>query len=107
MSRALSIVLGLLTVVCAAPAWTATPAWKPEKAVEFIVPASPGGGQDRIFRSVQKIIQDSGAVGTPMSMLNKAGGGGNFAYTYLAQFPGDPHYLAIATATFVTNHLLG
>lgn len=107
MIRVLCIVLGLCGALCGAHAPAALPPWKPEKAVEFIVPASPGGGQDRIFRSLQKIIQDSGAVGTPMSLVNKAGGGGNFAYTHLAQFPGDPHYLAIATATFVTNHLLG
>lgn len=107
MLRVLCAVLECFVVFWFGPARAATPAWKPEKAVEFIVPASPGGGQDRIFRSVQKIIQDSGAVGTPMSMVNKAGGGGNFAYAYLTQFPGDPHYLAIATATFVTNHLLG
>lgn len=85
----------------------AVPAWKPEKPVEFIVPDSPGGGQDRTVRAMQKILQDNALVATPINIMNKPGGSGNIAYTYLNQFPGDGHYLAIATATMLTNHVLG
>ena len=85
----------------------AAPAWKPEKAVEFIVPGGVGGGQDRTARIIQKFMQDSGMVTTPVAVVNKPGGGGNLAYTYLNQFPGDGHYMATATATLLTNHILG
>lgn len=90
-------------------AWAAAaaPAWKPEKAVEFIVPGGAGGGQDRTARIIQKLMQDSGMVATPVSVVNKPGGGGNLAYTYLNQFAGDGHYMATATATLLTNHILG
>jgi len=81
--------------------------WKPDKPVELIVPDSPGGGQDRTVRVMQKILQDNSLVTTPINIVNKPGGNGNLAYTYLKQFNGDGHYLAIATATMLTNHVLG
>ncbi|MBI3069085.1 MAG: tripartite tricarboxylate transporter substrate binding protein [Betaproteobacteria bacterium] len=102
--------LALLLVAAAGAAvngYAAAPAWKPEKPVEFIIPGSPGGGQDRTVRIIQKFMGDSGLVATPVNIINKPGGSGNLAYTYLNQFAGDGHYLAIATATLLTNHALG
>jgi putative tricarboxylic transport membrane protein len=84
----------------------AAQAWKPEKNVELIVPGGAGGGQDRTARIMQKIMQ-GGLVPTTVSVVNRAGGGSNIAYIYLNQFTGDGHYLASATATLLTNHLLG
>ena len=98
----------LIAMAVACPAlFAATPSWKPDKAVELIVPDSPGGGQDRTVRVLQKLLQDGGWVATPINVINKPGGSGNIAYAYLAQFAGDGHYLAIATATMLTNHALG
>ncbi|HYC49141.1 MAG TPA: tripartite tricarboxylate transporter substrate binding protein [Burkholderiales bacterium] len=85
----------------------ASAGWKPERPVEFIIPASAGGGQDRTARVIQKILQDSGAVPTAINIANKGGGGGNIAYNYLQQFKGDGHYLATASPTLITNHILG
>ena len=81
-------------------------AWKPEKNVELIVPGGAGGGQDRTARIMQKIMQ-GGLVPTTVTVVNRAGGGSNLAYVYLNQYAGDGHYLASATATLLTNHLLG
>lgn len=82
-------------------------AWKPEKTIELIVESSPGAGVDRTARLIQKIMQDAGIVRVPISVVNKPGGGGNIAYQYLQQFNGDAHYAAMATATLLTNHILG
>jgi len=101
------IALLLFTAAAAFGAHAAVPAWKPDKPVELIVPDSPGGGQDRTVRVAQKILSDNGLVTTPINIVNKPGGGGNLAYGYLSQFAGDGHYLAIATATMLTNHVLG
>jgi len=81
-------------------------AWKPERNVELIVPGGAGGGQDRTARIMQKVMQE-GLVPTSVSVVNRAGGGSNIAYVYLNQFAGDGHYLASATATLLTNHILG
>jgi putative tricarboxylic transport membrane protein len=81
-------------------------AWKPQKNVELIVPGGAGGGQDRTARIMQSIMQ-GGLVPTTVTVVNRPGGGSNIAYIYLNQFTGDGHYLASATATLLTNHLLG
>jgi putative tricarboxylic transport membrane protein len=40
-------------------------------------------------------------------VVNKAGGGGSIAYTYVLQHPGDPHYLVVAGPALLTNHITG
>lgn len=103
-------VVRALTVV-AALTWCGTVnsaegAWKPQKPIEIILPGGGGGGQDRTARVIQKLLQDGGLVSTPVTIVNRPGGGGNLAYTYLNQFQGDAHYLGVATPTLLTNHIL-
>ena len=81
-------------------------AWRPDKNIELIVPGGAGGGQDRTARIIQKILQD-GLVPGAVTVVNRPGGGSTIAYTYLNQYTGDGHYLATATATLLTNHILG
>lgn len=104
---AVALITSVVAGAAALAAHAATSAWKPEKAVEFIVPDSPGGGQDRTVRLLQKVLQDNALVTSPINIMNKPGGSGNIAYNYLSQYGGDGHYLAIATATMLTNHVLG
>src|SRR5262245_42574091 len=98
--------LVLLAGALASPAWAAEQPWRPVKTVELIVPGGAGGGQDRTARIMQKIMQE-GLVPTAVTVSNRAGGGSNLAYVYLNQFTGDAHYLASATATLLTNYILG
>src|SRR5690349_39242 len=92
-------------LLAAATVQAAAPAWQPQKNVEIIIPGGVGGGQDRTARIMQKIMQE-GLVPVSVTVINKPGGGGNIAYTYLNQFMGDGHYLATATATLLTNNIL-
>ena len=39
--------------------------------------------------------------------MNKPGGNQALSVTYLAQHPGDPHYLLQATSTLFTNQIQG
>ncbi|HJQ62838.1 MAG TPA: tripartite tricarboxylate transporter substrate binding protein [Burkholderiales bacterium] len=96
----------LLMAVAGNEANAAAPAWKPQKNVEIVIPGGVGGGQDRTARILQKIMQE-GLVPTSVTVVNRPGGGGNLAYTYLNQFTGDGHHLATATATLLTNNILG
>jgi putative tricarboxylic transport membrane protein len=96
-------------VYCAAAMWAAgaiAQSWKPDKNVELIIPGGAGGGQDRTARIIQKVMQE-GLVPTTVTVNNRAGGGSNLAYIHLNQFAGDGHYLASATATLLTNYILG
>jgi len=85
----------------------ATPAWKPERAVEIIVNTAPGNSPDKTARSIQKIFQDRRLVEVPVTVGNRPGGGGAIAYTYLNQRPGDGHFIAIASKALLTNHIMG
>lgn len=102
--------LARTVLACCIPALGAAQApaqtWRPDKNVELIIPGGAGGGQDRTARILQKIMQD-GLVPTTVTVNNRAGGGSNLAYIHLNQFAGDGHYLASATATLLTNYLLG
>jgi len=52
----------IVALLCAAAAAHAQPAWKPEKSVEIIIGTSPGGPQDRLGRTLQKVLQESRLV---------------------------------------------
>ena len=97
----------LLLALCS----TATPcaaqtAWKPEKPVEFVVLSAPGGGNDRTARLMQKIWREAKWLEN-VNVLNKPGGGGALAYTYVSQHAGDGHYIAVVRKGVLTNHILG
>lgn len=85
----------------------AQPAWKPDKAVEIIIGTSAGGPQDHMGRMVQKVLQDEHLVAVPISVVNKAGGGGAVGHAYLNQHPGDGRYLMVNAISILTNHITG
>jgi putative tricarboxylic transport membrane protein len=98
----LLILLGIgVAQTCAAQ----TP-WKPTRPVEFVVLSAPGGGNDKTARLIQKIWRENKWLEN-VNVLNKPGGGGSLAYTYVSQHAGDGHYLAVVRKGLLTNHILG
>ena len=93
-------------LLCAAAAAHAQPAWKPEKSVEIIIGTSPGGPQDRLGRTLQKVLQESRLVEVPVSVENKPGGGGAVALAALAQRTGGST-LMINAPTMLNNQITG
>lgn len=81
--------------------------WKPTRPVELVVGSSPGGGNDRVVRAVQRIFQERKIIGGPMVVVNKAGGAGSIAFAYLNQHAGDGHYLALCPVNLLTNNITG
>jgi putative tricarboxylic transport membrane protein len=81
--------------------------WKPEKPVEFVVQASAGGGSDIFARTIAKALADSKAVNVPINVVNKPGGSGAVAYSYLNTKKGDPHVIATATGSYITTPVQG
>ncbi len=96
----------LAALLCAAAAAHAQPAWKPEKSVEIIIGTSPGGPQDRLGRTLQKVLQESRLVDVPVSVENKPGGGGAVALAALAQRTGGST-LMINAPTMLNNQITG
>jgi putative tricarboxylic transport membrane protein len=83
-----------------------TPPWKPDKSVEIVIGAAPGGANDRIGRTLQRLLQD-GRVGTAVNVINKPGGGQSVAFAYLNTHTGNPHYLGLASSSWLTTIAAG
>lgn len=96
----------LVLLACATTVSAQEASWRPDRPVELVVGSSPGGGNDKTARVLQKIWQDAKVPAT-VNVVNKVGGGGAVAYNYVAQHAGNPHYLGIARPALLTNHILG
>jgi putative tricarboxylic transport membrane protein len=78
----------------------------PSKPLEFVVHTSAGGGTDIFGRVVAEIIAREKLLSQPINVLNRAGGGGAIAYTYVKSKRGDPHTVAVvATLAMITQTL--
>jgi putative tricarboxylic transport membrane protein len=88
------------------PSAIAQTAWKPERNVELVVGASPGGGTDIVARVLQKIFTSQGTLPSAV-VVNKPGGSHTLAWAYLKQHTGDAHYLSIVNEPLVTNRIIG
>jgi putative tricarboxylic transport membrane protein len=100
--------LGTVVVSCAISATSPAVAqeWKPAKNVDIVVASGAGGSSDRTARVVQRLLQANPAFPS-ISVTNRPGGGGTVAWTFLAQQPGDPHFIATFSPTMLTNQILG
>lgn len=81
--------------------------WSPQKNVELVVPNPPGGSNDKTARTIERVWTLNKVLPTTLSVVNRSGGGGSIAYTYVAQRAGDPHYLVVAGPALLTNHITG
>ena len=99
-----SVVL-LASFIWIAPAFAQ--GWKPTKPIEIVVPTTPGGSVDLTARMLQKIMQETGLVKVPVTVVNKPGGGGTLSLIYLNQKPADGHLIATNTPNMIANDLNG
>src|SRR5207245_10243368 len=104
---------GILVGVACAPAPAATPAptaagsaatvEQPSRPVEFVISTAPGGGSDIYARAMQAIIETKKLSPQPVQPLNKEGGSGAVAFTYVFDHKGDMHYVMITLNSFFTT----
>ena len=78
--------------------------WKPDRNVEFNVGSGVGGGSDTLARTLQAIWQGRGFVRPSVTVVNKPP---SIAMSHVHQQAGNPHYLMIASTTFLTSHITG
>lgn len=81
--------------------------WAPNKNVEIVAGSAPGGSNDRTARLMEHVLNHYKLVPSSITVINKAGGGGSIAYTYVHQHPGDPHYLGIVGTGLMSNQIIG
>jgi len=82
-------------------------AWSPQRNVEIVVGSAPGGSNDKTARQVERILTGNKLVNATLTVVNKPGGGGNIAFTYVNQRPADGHTLLIGTTALLSNHIVG
>jgi putative tricarboxylic transport membrane protein len=76
----------------------------PSRPLELVVHTSPGGGTDVVARVVAEILVREKLVNQPVNVVNKPGGGGAIAYTYIRSKRGDPHtIMAVASMAMLSQ----
>jgi putative tricarboxylic transport membrane protein len=101
---AFGLLLGLTGWATSADAQSA---WRPDKTVEIIIPSAAGSSLDAAARLIQRVLTENRLVEAPIVVVNKPGGGGNIASTYMDQHAGDPHYMLLSAMSLMNNHILG
>jgi len=99
------IVLATATVLLA----TACPAaaeFKPTRPIEIIVHNGPGSGPDIFGRTLVQIIDQEKLSPVRLQVVNKVGGGGTTAASYVVNKKGDPHVWTVFTSVWITNPLV-
>jgi putative tricarboxylic transport membrane protein len=99
LAAALGTALGLAATV------PSVAAWEPNRPVEIIVPAGPGGGADQMARVIQGIVAKHSLMKQPMVVINKAGGAGGEGFLDVKGSRGNPHKLVITLSNLFTTPL--
>ena len=98
--------LGILLTGAAATC-AAQGAWSPQRNIEIVVGSAPGGSNDKTARQVERILVEKKIVTSPITVVNRPGGGSTLAFNYVNQHAGDAHYLMVGTTALLSNHIVG
>lgn len=94
-------------LLCGLPQAGHAQEWKPERNVEFVVPAGPGAALDTAARQIKALIDRDKLIPTALVVTNKPGGAGMVAMGGLQARPGDGHMLVTLTHSSINNKLVG
>ena len=86
-----------------APTAAATAAPVLNRPVEFVISTAPGGGSDIYARLWIAAMEKEKALNTSVLPVNKEGGAGAVAFTYVFEKKGDPHYIMVTLNSFFTT----
>jgi len=73
----------------------------PAKPIEMVIHTNPGGGQDVFGRLIAEINNREKLLPQPFTNVNRPGGSGAVASTFLKGKRGDPYYLLSTSTTIV------
>jgi tripartite-type tricarboxylate transporter receptor subunit TctC len=73
----------------------------PERPVTIVVPFAAGGANDVVVRIIQQPLSE--ALGQPVVIENRGGGGGNIGFGYVARARPDGYTLLLAPNSFAVN----
>src|ERR1700682_4723031 len=101
LTRSRLVALAATALTALAPAF----AWEPNKTVEFVVPAGPGGGADQMARFIQGMVAKHNLMKQPMVVENKSGGAGAEGFLDVKGSKGDAHKIVITLSNLFTTPL--
>jgi len=105
-ARSRVVIFAFLLILPSSVAFSAS-AWKPDQRIEMVVGVSAGAGSDITVREMHKLLTEKKLIDANASVVNKPGGGGTIALTYLTQQPGNGHIVMVTSPTMLTNHITG
>lgn len=105
MSKIPLLLTGFALQLCCG-AWVHAQAWKPARPVAFVSPSSPAGSLDLTARLIQKVWDDTRAIGVPVVVINKPGAGNGIAWSYLNE-RSDGLAISIGNTNLVSNAVTG
>lgn len=80
--------------------------WQPDKPIDFVIMAGPGGGADKMARFMQSVIEANSLSPRPLIPNNKPGGSGAEALVHLKS-SGDPdHTILVTLNSFFTTPIM-
>src|SRR5262245_32505668 len=87
-------------------AWPAGAEFKPTRPIEIVVHNGPGSGPDIFGRTVAQVIEQEKLAPVRLQVVNKVGGGGTTAASYMVGKKGDAHTWSVFTSVWITNPLV-
>ncbi len=97
-SRILAV--ALMTIAAGAPAAAQAQAF-PNRPIEMVIHSNPGAGQDVFGRLFAEISAKEKLLPQPFTIVNRPGGSGTVASTFIKSKKGDPYYLLSLSSTIV------
>jgi putative tricarboxylic transport membrane protein len=93
-------------VVAAGVADAPAQGFTPDRTIDVMVHSGPGAGNDVFARSVIKVLNEIKAVPQQMQVMNKTGGGGLVAMSYLSEKKAETHLVAVFTSVWWVNPMI-
>ena len=94
----------VLMALIALPAVQAPP-FQPKRTVDVVVHTGPGGGSDLFARAIAGMLRKENLLGQQLQIINKPGGGGAVAMSYLATKKGDTHTIGFFTDVWLATQM--
>ena len=82
---------GVLTVAAACTPATAQSQSYPNRTIEMVIHTNPGAGQDVFGRLFAEISAREKLLPQPFNIVNRPGGSGTVASTFIKMKRGDPY----------------
>jgi len=80
--------------------------YKPTRPIEVVVHTGPGGGADVLARFIAQVVEKDKLAPVRMQVVNKPGGGGLTAMSYVVEKKGEANTIAVFTGNWLTNPLM-